>query len=115
MKINVSRGEVIDRYNILQIKMQNTEDLELANQFRTEYDALTPIVDRIYANLNDSEILQNADKDLFDINLTIWNIENQLAECEANETFNDDFIELSRARYTNNAERTEVKSLINSL
>lgn len=113
MKINVSIGEIIDRYTILQIKMQKIEDASKLNNIRNEFDNLTPIVDKIYAIFGDSELLYKADKDLYDINLTIWNIKDQIRQCESDESFGEDFIELARSLYINNDERTDIKKLIN--
>lgn len=117
MKINVSNGEILDKYSILEIKMSalhGNDDVKATN-VRREYESLTPVVDKIFSNCSNKEEFQQLYTDLSDINQTLWNIEDQIREHEKNELFNDDFIELARSVYYNNDERAAVKKSINSL
>ena len=117
MNIKVSNGEILDKYSILEIKMKNlhgVDDLKAIN-VRKEYEVLTPKVDKIFANCKDREGLKNLYEDLHNINLTLWNIEDQIREHERIELFNDDFIELARSVYYTNDERSVVKKEINTI
>lgn len=117
MKIEVSNGEILDKYSILHIKMTQLQevDLEKAANVRKEYDLLTPKVDKIFANCEDQESLDVMYTDLYNVNLTLWNIEDQIRECEHNQTFGSDFVELARSVYYNNDERAFIKKSINLL
>jgi len=115
MKIEVSNGEIIDRYTILEIKMHNLsgkDDTKLTN-VRKEYETLTPKVDKIFASCKDKEGLENLYVDLYNINQTLWNIEDQIRDCESEEIFGSDFIELARSVYFTNDERSIVKKELN--
>lgn len=115
MKINVSVGEILDRYSILDIKMSKIEDEKKLNNIRNEFDKLTPKVDSIYSNSIDVETLELLYTDLYNINITLWNVENLIRQSEVDETFGKDFIELARSVYHFNDERSQVKQEINIL
>ena len=53
-------------------------------------------------------------KDLEDINLKLWKIEDDIRDLERSKTFDAKFIELARAVYVTNDERFVVKSKINT-
>lgn len=116
MKIEVSNGEILDKYSILHIKMTKLHEFDLAKStnVRKEYERLTPSVDKIFTSSVDREILEVHYQDLYNVNLTLWNIEDQIRECECNETFGSDFIELARSVYYNNDERAAIKKAINN-
>lgn len=115
MKIEVSNGELLDKYTILSIKLSRIESLVKLNNIRNEYENLTPKVDKLYANCPDATTLESLHVDLHNINLTLWNVEDQIREHERMETFGQDFIELARTVYHINDERAEVKHKINAL
>ena len=118
MKIEVSNGEIIDKYTILEIKLENIADENKRTNIVNEYRALTPNITDIFANadrngdLNTLEVLY---KSLLNINKTLWNIEDIIRDHEREERFDSDFIELARSVYYTNDERAEVKKQINQL
>lgn len=117
MKIEVSNGEILDKYTILNIKMQNlhgVDDVKAAN-VRVEYETLTPKVDKIFADCKELNRLESLYLDLFNINQTLWNIEDYIRDCERDQNFGADFIELARSVYFTNDERSSVKKEINSI
>lgn len=115
MKIEVSNGEILDKYTILEIKMKNLHGVDdvKATNVRKEYETLTPNVDKIFANCKDREALEKLYTDLHNINQTLWNIEDQIRDCERDENFGADFIELARSVYFTNDERSVVKKEMN--
>lgn len=113
MKIEVSNGEIIDKLTILEIKMSKIEDLEKLNNIRHEFEVLDPKVTKIYSQTRDKKTLEKLQTDLYNINLTLWNVEDQIREHERNEIFNSDFIELARSVYHLNDERSHIKKMIN--
>lgn len=118
MKIEVSNGEILDKYSILEIKMEKIADEKKRSNIIEEYKHLTPCVEDIYkeANLKGSlNKLESFYTDLLNINKTLWNIEDQIRECERDESFGSDFIELARSVYYTNDDRASVKKDINIL
>lgn len=117
MKIKVSTGEIVDKYTILQIKLDKIQSPEKLNNVRHELELLTPKMDAVYGKLcpTAKELLDGLQHNLFNINLTLWNIEDQIRELERSGDFGPDFIELARSVYYNNDDRALVKSQINQL
>lgn len=115
MKIEVSNGEILDKYTILNIKMQNLHGIDdvKATNVRIEYETLTPKVDKIFADCEELNRLESLYTDLLNINQTLWNIEDQIRDCERDQSFGADFIELARSVYFTNDERSSVKKEIN--
>ena len=115
MKIEVSNGEIIDKYTILEIKLNEIKDPEKLANVQKEYDSLKPIVNFIYNETHAQDVLAELHNDLLNINKTLWNIEDQIRDCEREESFGSDFIELARSVYFTNDDRAEVKKQINML
>lgn len=115
MKIEVSNGEIIDKFTILEIKLKEISDPEKLANIQKEYDSLKSVVDHIYNEVDDYRELDVLHKDLFNVNKTLWNIEDMIRECERRESFGEDFIELARSVYYTNDDRSDVKKKINLL
>lgn len=115
MHIEVSNGEVIDKYTILQIKAKHISDTGKLKNVIAEKDVLEASVMQIYNTITNQLELERLQQDLYNINLTLWNVEDQIREHERIELFNDDFIELARSVYYINDERSVVKKNINIL
>lgn len=113
MKIQVSNGEILDKYSILKIKMGRIEDSEKLNNVREEYENLTPNVDLIFKKTPDS--LNQLYEDLLRVNTQLWEIEDEIRECERTSDFSDKFVQLARSVYFTNDERARIKKEINIL
>jgi len=61
------------------------------------------------------EISDDLFAQLKEINLTLWNIEDQIRIKEKNKEFDKIFIELARSVYFKNDKRAEIKKRINRL
>ena len=59
--------------------------------------------------------VQNLIKQLKDVNLKLWSIEDEKRICEKNKDFGKKFIELARNVYINNDRRAKIKWEINKL
>ena len=64
---------------------------------------------------NKIEITDDLFTQLKEINLTLWNIEDQIRIKEQNKDFVNIFIELARSVYFKNDKRAEIKKSINRL
>ena len=115
MKIEVSNGEIIDKYTILTIKLQEIKDEAKLVNVQNEYNSLTPEIEAIYASTTDQKALEALHIDLLNVNKTLWNIEDQIRDCEREKNFGSDFVELARSVYYTNDDRADVKKQINVL
>lgn len=115
MKIEVSNGEILDKFTILEIKLQEIKDEAKLKNVRTEYESLQPTVEAIYNSVQNQTDLSNLYKDLLNVNKTLWNIEDHIRDCERDKNFGQDFIELARSVYYTNDDRADVKKKINTL
>ena len=108
----ISAGELLDKISILEIKLNNIKDKEKLVDINKEYESL---VDTRKSNIEMTENLQKLINQLIEINLKLWNIEEEKRICEKNEDFGNNFIKLSRNVYKNNDKRAKIKSDINKL
>ncbi|TVZ55955.1 hypothetical protein OD91_1229 [Lutibacter sp. Hel_I_33_5] len=113
MKIEVSNGEIIDKYTILEIKLSKIKDSKKLKNIQNEFDVLTPDVESIYSEVEDQNQLKKLHTDLLEINKKLWKIEDDIRECERANDFSKKFIELARAVYFINDDRSDVKKEIN--
>ncbi|NCT09681.1 MAG: hypothetical protein GW772_06340 [Flavobacteriia bacterium] len=113
MKIEVSNGEIIDKFTILEIKLSEIKDAKKRLNIQNEYDVLSPVLKTIYASTSDKNHLKKLHEDLRNINKKLWKIEDDIRECERNKVFDETFIELARAVYFTNDDRSNVKKEIN--
>ena len=106
MKIEVSIGEVIDKWTILSIKILNIKDKEKLVNINNERNYLIKMIEPelLYDPLVDQ---------LLNVNKTLWNVEDDLRLCEKDRDFSLRFIELARSVYKLNDERARIKKEIN--
>lgn len=110
MKIEVSNGEIIDKFTILAIKLIYIEDEKKIKNMQKEYDILLSNVTHLWDYYPNVQILHIT---LQKVNLTLWNINNKLRKKEIENSFDDEFIELARSVYKTNDERSNIKKEIN--
>lgn len=107
MKIEVSNGEIIDKYTILMIKSNKIKDELKLKNIENEKNSLIDIC-KIIIDFS-SELFQN----LLEINQKLWIIEDKIREKEKNKEFDEEFISLARSVYKTNDIRAEIKKNIN--
>jgi hypothetical protein len=61
------------------------------------------------------QVIDQLHNDLKNVNLQLWNVEDELRILEKEKSFGERFIELARAVYHLNDERFEIKNKINQL
>ena len=108
----ISAGELLDKISILEIKLDNIKDKDKLIEINKEYKSLE---ETKKSNIEISENLEKLVNQLKEINLKLWNIEEQKRLCEKNSDFGNNFIQLSRNVYLNNDKRAKIKSDINKL
>ena len=108
----ISAGELFDKISILEIKLEKIKDKESLLEINKEYNSLKETQN---SNIKLTKDLENLIIQLKEINLKLWNIEDEKRICEKNKDFGQIFIDLSRSVYLNNDKRAKIKSEINKL
>lgn len=108
MKIEVSNGEIVDKLTILEIKKEKCLDNFKLENIQKELSYLNGVVDELNVP---TEMID----ELRGINQKLWDIEDEIRECESKWKFDDDFIQLARSVYYTNDKRFEIKNKINSI
>lgn len=109
MKIEVSHGEILDKFSILQIKKKKIKDEQKLQNVQKEYDTLENNVKEIL------ETSRSLYEELLAVNEKLWEIEDDIRACEQKKDFGERFIELARSVYLINDERAVIKKKINLL
>ena len=105
--INVSIGELWDKYTILLIKKKYIKNKSKLEYVENELMYLSKNMEK-YSYI-DSTLF----KQLSDINEQLWKIEDKLRLKESLHEFDSEFIELARSVYFTNDRRAEKKKEIN--
>ena len=108
----ISAGELLDKISILEIKLVKINDKKNLLEINKEYNSLKKTQNSHIKVTADLEILI---KELKEINLKLWNIEDGKRNCEKKKDFGKTFIDLSRNVYLNNDKRAKIKSEINKI
>ena len=105
----ISLGELVDKISILIIKQKNITDETKLHHVKKELDFLQ----KTLMNYVQQEEINNHLENLININSKLWNIEDDIRECERKKLFDQTFIDLARSVYFTNDERAKVKNDIN--
>ena len=108
----ISAGELLDKISILEIKLVKINDKESLLEINKEYNSLKETQN---SNIKLTKNLENLIKELKEVNLKLWDIEDNKRTCEKNKDFGKVFVDLSRNVYLNNDKRAKIKSEINKL
>lgn len=109
MKVEISNGELLDKFSILEIKMGNITDPSKLVNIENEYRELTSDCTDLLRNSAISSLYA----DLKSINQKLWIVEDDIRECERRKDFGPEFISLAREVYFTNDNRARVKKEIN--
>ena len=105
----ISLGELVDKVSILIIKQKNITDENKLDHVKKELDFLQKVLINYVKKEEINDYLEN----LININSKLWNIEDDIRECERKKLFDQTFIDLARSVYFTNDERAKVKNDIN--
>jgi len=112
INVPVSPGELVDKITILEIKKEFIEDINKLKNINHEYDLLMNIFNN---DISKTDGIEKLKKQLKDINLALWKIEDDIRDCEQDKNFNENFVELARSVYFTNDKRSKIKLEINLL
>jgi hypothetical protein len=110
--VEIAPGELIDKITILHIKRERIADAGKLAHVRAELAALEAARDRA---LPSSDELTRLTAELRAVNEALWQIEDDIRECERSGDFGPRFVELARSVYRRNDERAALKRQINEL
>ncbi len=112
LKVNIAPGELIDKLTILEIKQANISNATQLASVRKEYDILQEVCEQ---HLHGIDGLNDLTSELKKINEQLWIIEDDIRECERQQNFGPEFIQLARSVYKTNDVRSKIKRQINLL
>ena len=110
--VPISWGELIDKITILEIKSELLSSASARENAKNELARLAAIWEPLERENRNAAGLKVA---LKHTNKTLWQIEDDIREKEAQKCFDDEFIALARAVYKTNDERARIKRQINTL
>ena len=108
----ISKGELLDKISILEIKKERIADQESAKFIEKEYLILKDQLDK---NINYNEKLEKLFNKLKNINISLWKMEDEKRSYEKNSDFGNKFIKVSRDIHFFNDDRSNVKLEINKI
>ena len=108
----ISAGELLDKISILEIKLDKIKNKNTHEKINKEYKMLITARD---SSIEITEKINQLIKDIKQVNLNLWNIEDKIRICEKNKDFGSTFVELARSVYFNNDKRAKIKSEINEI
>jgi len=111
MLIEVSNGELLDKFSILKIKLTNIKDSDKIKNIEKEIKTIEPMVNSLVTNLEVLDLFEM----LLSINKKLWDIEDDIRKHEKEKNFDDKFIKLARNVYITNDIRANIKKEINLL
>ena len=113
MSVPVSIGEVVDKITILEIKSERLTDTDRLANVRDELRQLKSAFDEQFPDSNPQ--LDELSASLKTVNLALWQIEDDIRDCERVKDFGDRFVHLARSVYQTNDKRAAIKREINLL
>ena len=112
VSVEISPGELIDKITILEIKLDRMVDAEQLVTVKREFEVLAAARDDA---LKKTPELDRLSADLKKANENLWEVEDDIRDCERANDFGDTFVKLARAVYVNNDKRSQLKREINEL
>jgi hypothetical protein len=108
MEIEVSTGEIVDKFTILTLKQANINDEEKLKSVIKELNYLSEKLSEL--NIPTDETLM---VELLKVNSSLWKVEDLLRDFEKANSFGEEFIDLARSVYKLNDKRSYIKKEIN--
>jgi len=108
----ISWGELIDKITILEIKQIKIKSLNAQSNITKELGYLNDIIKN---NIGLVELINEIKQKLMNVNMELWQVEEDIRNKELKQEFDNVFIELARKVYRLNDERAMVKKQINKL
>ena len=108
--VPISWGELIDKITILEIKEVKISSNNALDNIRKELGFLSDIVSNSKGVYDAISPLKN---ELKEVNLNLWQVEDEIRDKEYSQEFDEKFISLARSVYILNDDRANLKKQIN--
>ncbi len=108
----ISAGELVDKITILEIKKNKITNENKVKEIDKELKSLNDTMNKF---IKEKSKILTFKKQLKEINLKLWDIEDGKRVAEKNNDFGKEFIELARNVYKLNDERAKIKLKINQI
>ena len=108
--IEVAPAELLDKLTILELKSERIRD---ATKLRNVCSEMAVLALARARTIPSSRDLDQLVLELKEVNAAIWEVEDELRDCEKRQDFGHQFIELARSVYRNNDRRAAIKRMIN--
>jgi Family of unknown function (DUF6165) len=105
--VPISVGELMDKITILEIKSERIKNPGQLENIARELSALRGV------RIGEIAKLEVLSAELKRVNARLWDVEDDIRDCDARGDFGDAFIKLARAVYRLNDERARIKKAIN--
>ena len=112
VSIEVAPGELIDKITILEIKLERIEDADKLANVKLEWATLIKARD---GAMDSTTELDRLSAELKAANEALWDIEDDIRDCERDKDFGDAFVQLARSVYISNDKRAALKREISEL
>lgn len=112
IRVEIPAAELIDKITILEIKRDRIADAAKRENVLRELEVLRQARD---TTTQPSTELAKLTRRLKGVNQVLWDIEDQIRDCEHRQDFGPEFIQLARNVYQNNDQRADLKRQINRL
>lgn len=109
ISVEIAPGELVDKLTILDIKLDRLRDPAK----RRNVEAERRILAKAYDELSAAEAVARLRETLLSVNEQLWDIEDQIRDCERRQDFGSAFVALARAVYKTNDRRAALKREIN--
>ncbi len=109
MQIEVSIGEIVDKYTILTIKSSKIQDPAKLENVKKELTYLIDVLKKEDPLMTDYPLT----KALLEVNKELWKVEDDLRDLERAKNFGKEFVILARNVYKLNDKRADIKKQIN--
>jgi chromosome segregation ATPase len=110
--VPISIGELIDKIVILEIKAARISDPAKRSEVAHELNLLNQVD---YGSAECRQEIETLKEELGRINEALWEIEDQIRDCERRRDFGPEFVKLARAVYITNDRRAALKRRINEV
>ncbi len=108
--VEIGPGELLDKLTILRIKADRIEDTGKLANVRHELGVLDACRAK---HIPPSDDIDRLTAELQGVNEALWDIEDDIRECEATGDFGERFVALARSVYKTNDKRAALKKAIN--
>jgi hypothetical protein len=109
IQVPVSFGELLDKITILRIKSERIADPEKVRNVKKELALLEDAREKGLPSRSVDALVE----ELKAVNERLWDIEEEIRQCESKADFGSRFVELARSVYHENDQRGAIKRQIN--